>query len=445
PMQISDGIQDNGMVRKKKWILPVGISVGAAALIIVIVVAVSLGSRENIEEKPDVEYDVIEDDEYDISVGHSSNDNINYNIDNDYTDTENSDANLVEETDDDSMIRLKPEIEEETAPKGVEILGSTSNNLMNYGQIVYDGDAVFLAYPGGHGMASVSGDGKAEFLDEDGYVRCISVVGDKIYYINNGEAYSMNRDGTNKERIPELADYEKIATLYVSEDYYYLYKAGEGLKCIERETGEMLGTISCDSYYQFTFLNGYVYYLKENEEEDGMELWRVPADALSSEPKFLLGTSELHNCSTIVSEENYLYGIDRAYEEGGLEATFIQYDTCSGEIICTYTLTVILEEEQNSGIGLYNVCDQYIYFSYSFYESDGGRSAGIYRFVAEPGDGDFEMELVYEATEGQNFSYMSIVEETQEVAITVWGERDALIAMNMDGSGEPDILENELD
>ncbi|MDE7339686.1 MAG: protein kinase [Lachnospiraceae bacterium] len=445
PMQISDGIQDNGMVRKKKWILPVGIGVGAAALIVVAAIAVSLGRREDTVEKPYVQYDLVEDDDYNITTGHTGKNDINNNyIDNNHIDMDNTDNDTIEKTDDDSMIPPEPEIEGPVSAN-VEILGNTPNNLMNYGQFVSDGNDVFLAYPGGHGMASVSGDGEAEFLDEDGYVRCISVVGDKIYYINTGDAYSMNRDGTNKKLIPELADYEKIATLYVSEDYYYIYMVGEGLKCIERNTGKVAGTLSCDDYRQLTFLDGYVYYLKKDEEEDGMGLWRIPADALSSESEFLIGPSELHNCSTIVSEGNYLYGIYKVSGEEGLEAVFIQYDVNSSQIVCTYTLAVTLEEGQDSDINLYNVCNQYVYLSYFLNVSDEDRSGGMYRFEADPDDDSFEIELVYEAKEAQHFNYLSMLKESQEVVITVWGDCAALIAANMDGSGEPVVLENELD
>lgn len=276
-------------------------------------------------------------------------------------------------------------------------------------------------------------------MDKDGRSRCISAVGDKIYYVNDNLAYRINKDGTNKEAIPELANHETIDKLYVSEDYYYIYDGNNELSCIERNTGEAVGMIS-DVYGDwYTFLNGYVYYLQENEEEDSRELWRVPADGLSSESRMILDAEAFDHCGSIVSEGDYLYGF---YYEGESDAIFLQYDVNKRRIVGTYTLTLLEEQEY---IRLLNACDQYVYFGNSFFDSDGKyREPGIYRFAAKPEGGDIEIEPVYEATEYPRLGYLSIFQENQKVVITAGGgkEGSVYIEANMDGSGEPVVWDN---
>lgn len=91
---------------------------------------------------------MIEDDEYNISTDHQGNTGIDNNIDNNHTDIGNSNSNSIKRTEDDSITHPEPEtIEpeaEEAVSTNVEILGNTSNNLMNYGYFVCDGDDIFL-------------------------------------------------------------------------------------------------------------------------------------------------------------------------------------------------------------------------------------------------------------------------------------------------------------
>ena len=144
----------------------------------------------------------------------------------------------------------------------VKILGNTPNNIANGGKLAFDGADMLFDYPGtDYGLTSVYGSGDAVFLDnERGAYKCISVVGDKIYYIRDRRAYYINRDGTGKRAIPELTDYENISRLYVSDKYYYVYLYDDRLYCIERGTGTAVydnGSVSgifAGDECRFTFL-----------------------------------------------------------------------------------------------------------------------------------------------------------------------------------------------
>ena len=400
---------------KKKWILPVSIGGGVVALIAIIGIAVAIGTGIKNKEEQTAHYDTVDE-------PGSNNNN-----------TGNSGYNTPDS---------ETETQELPGIQNVEILGNTPNNIMNYGQLAYDGTDAFFGYPGGHGLAGLYGNGDAAFLDEDGYVRCISIVGDTIYYINNGSAYSINRDGTDKTLIPELADYGSIATLYVAEDCFYIYNNNYSdtamLSCIERGTGEVVGELECGESSWLTFLDGYVYYLQE-DDYGSRELRKVPANDIGSESVQVLGSEDVNNCYALVSEEQYVYGI-YSNEDAG-QVNVIQYDVQNSYIACTYTFT-----DWKGTFPIINVCNQYVYFVFEEYSDSGDVYSSVYRFKAEPSDDSFDTPLVYEGEAGDYFFHLSVLEEDKSVAISSWDmldNIDALVSANMDGSGEPSVLKDE--
>ncbi|MDD6637744.1 MAG: protein kinase [Lachnospiraceae bacterium] len=402
---------------KKKWILPVSIGGGVVALIAIIGIAVAIGTGIKNKEEQTAHYDTVDE------PGNNNNN------------TGNSGYGTADS-------EPETETQELSGIQNVEILGNTPNNIMNYGMLAYDGTDAFLSYPGGHGLAGLYGNGDAAFLDEDGYVRCISIVGDTIYYINNGSAYSINRDGTDKTLIPELADYGSIATLYVAEDCFYIYNNNYSdtamLSCIERGTGEVVGELECGESSWLTFLDGYVYYLQE-DDYGSRELRKVPANDIGSESVQVLGSEDVNNCYALVSEEQYVYGI-YSNEDAG-QVNVIQYDVQNSYIACTYTFT-----DWKGTFPIINVCNQYVYFVFEEYSDSGDVYSSVYRFKAEPSDDSFDTPLVYEGEAGDYFFHLSVLEEDKSVAISSWDmldNIDALVSANMDGSGEPSVLKDE--
>ena len=431
PAPASDGTGDFGAVRKKKWILPAGIGAAAVILTAVIVAAVSMGGRTSERDKEAVHYNIEENNN--VRSGGDSGSNANR------TEEEGTGMDMgsrTEEPDSTPPVVNTESDTVETESAFVEILGNTSNNLINRGEFVYDGETIFYADMGGNGLLYDSGGGEVEILDEEGFVCCISVVGDKIYYLNNLKACRVNRDGTDKELIPELSGYEKIDRLFVSEDYYYILlwdvaSKSHTLQCIGRNTGEEAGSICSisDTLKYITFLNGYVYYLLDSGD-DGRELWRVPADALSSEPELLLGPDDIHKCHTIVSEGQYIYGFCEVLDNGEVQDSnfFFQYDVNMNEIVRTRAFT-----ESVGRFGEVNVCGQYLYFS--------NDDEQFYRFKAEPGDDPLDMELVYANPNKWLFLGLSTFKEKQSIVLEEISY--GYIVMNLDGSGEHVISEYE--
>ena len=400
---------------KKKWILPVSIGGGVVALIAIIGIAVAIGTGIKNKEEQTAHYDTVDE------PGNNNNN------------TGNSGYNTPDS---------ETETQELPGIENVEILGNTPNNIMNYGMLAYDGTDAFLSYPGGHGLAGLYGNGDAAFLDEDGYVRCISIVGDQIYYINTGTAYCVNRDGTGKTMIPELSAYEKIATLYISEDCYYIYQNGYSdmgvLRCIVRGTGEVAGELEIEDSAWLTFLNGYVYYLQD-DSSGSRTMRRVPANDIGGQSELVLDTETLSGGYILVSEGKYVYAV--GYFEDAEEMKFIQYDVSTDSVACTYTISSC-----QKSFPVVNVSNQYVYYGIEYYAENGDYlNSDIYRFKADPDDesDSFDTMLVYEGEKGDYFSYLSALEEDYTVEVSIWGNRDAIVSVSMDGEGEPSVLEDE--
>ena len=401
---------------KKKWILPVSIGGGVVALIAIIGIAVAIGTGIKNKEEQTAHYDTVDE------PGNNNNN------------TGNSGYGTADS-------EPETETQELSGIQNVEILGNTPNNIMNYGQLAYDGTDAFLGYPGGHGLAGLYGNGDATFLDEDGYVRCISIVGDQIYYINTGTAYCVNRDGTGKTMIPELSAYEKIATLYISEDCYYIYQNGYSdmgvLRCIVRGTGEVAGELEIEDSAWLTFLNGYVYYLQD-DSSGSRTMRRVPANDIGGQSELVLDTETLSGGYILVSEGKYVYAV--GYFEDAEEMKFIQYDVSTDSVACTYTISSC-----QKSFPVVNVSNQYVYYGIEYYAENGDYlNSDIYRFKADPDDesDSFDTMLVYEGEKGDYFSYLSALEEDYTVEVSIWGNRDAIVSVSMDGEGEPSVLED---
>ena len=402
---------------KKKWILPVSIGGGVVALIAIIGIAVAIGTSIKNKEEQTAHYDTVDE------PGNNNNN------------TGNSGYGTADS-------EPETETQELSGIQNVEILGNTPNNIMNYGMLAYDGTDAFLSYPGGHGLAGLYGNGDAAFLDEDGYVRCISIVGDQIYYINTGTAYCVNRDGTGKTMIPELSAYEKIATLYISEDCYYIYQNGYSdmgvLRCIVRGTGEIAGELEIEDSAWLTFLNGYVYYLQD-DSSGSRTMRRVPANDIGGQSELVLDTETLSGGYILVSEGKYVYAV--GYFEDAEEMKFIQYDVSTDSVACTYTISSC-----QKSFPVVNVSNQYVYYGIEYYAENGDYlNSDIYRFKADPDDesDSFDTMLVYEGEKGDYFSYLSALEEDYTVEVSIWGNRDAIVSVSMDGEGEPSVLEDE--
>ncbi len=409
---------------KKKQLLWAGIGAGAAAVIAIVAVAVFSGNKakpaDNTNNNKMAHYDLLED----------ANDNSGDPVDNF---SEKNEPNVNQ----DSMPDYQPPVELEIGtPFTDTIQGNTPNNIAQYGQIAAYNNGVALAYPGGNGLVYIDDD--ARYLDDTGYVRCISIIDDTVYYINTGTAYCVNRDGTNKQKIPQLESYDTIATLYVSDQYFYIFKNDDvGLYCIDRNSGALLGTVACDGSEGLTFLNGNLYYLFT---EDSSKLYKLPADNFGAQPELLLDFEKIGKCRELASDGNYIYGLYSDQIEGS--TSFFQYNAVKEEIYGKYDF---YKESWPGDFSALNVADQYIYFIYSYEDAEEDICIpNVCRFKADmdANKDQIEVVLVYEGTFGQHFKYLSLLKDTQLMSVCSWGNCNEIIVADVNGESEPVIIDD---
>lgn len=357
------------------------------------------------------------------------------------------------EIEEDPIITSNPNTDTETEKTNEDTVtvshnllkGNTSDNISEYGQMaVYNGD-VYMCYPGGNGLLKVSDSG-VEWLEEGGYIRCLNVVDDTVYYINTGQVYSMSTDGRGKAPLPELGDVSTIATLWVTDSGYYYYKNGSGLIYVEKDSANSKGYIECAGGCNgVSFLGENIYYLKESDA--GSALYRAKGGNLNGTPEKLIGEGEIASCDRIASDGEYVYGL--YFTEKGKMANIFLYDVNEDDIVNTYQFDS--DGGWNWGeesITSMNVCDGYVYFVVQ--PSGSARddyNSRVYRFYADENEMSVDVPLVYEMNKGERIEYLTVLEDVEEVILTGWmsGGSDyyhMLAIISPDGSEEPIIFKD---
>ncbi len=417
---------------KKKWILPVGIGVGTVAVIALISAIALSGNKTKTEDNKPAHYDMMEETKADKRNS----------VSNTQKNQQNTEPEPVTETESKRV---------HTPVTGDGILGNTPDNLSQRGQMVVADNAVALAYPGG-GMACSYENGDTYILEDSGVTCSISSVGDTLYYVNSGKAYSANWDGTGRQLIPELEKYSKIVTLYVTEKYFYIYLYGMdetmhdkdgneidntfGLFCFRRGDGDFMGTVSCYEL-EYTFLDEMLYYIPL--DGDGDEIYRLPADDFTAQPEQVVVLKDERCCFELVSEGDYIYALCGKNEFTNDLNRFFQYNVKNGN----YKWYKFSGEKWPGTIHSCNVNEQYLYFVGDNWDSNGNYLGDrICRFYAEPEADTFSIETIYEGTEGQNYENLSVIKDYQKIIFSSWGNCNELGIARMDGSGDPFIIDD---
>lgn len=400
--------------KKKKWILPVGISAAVAVIAIIIIVIVINNSGDS-----------------DIKTAGNQTPNPS-------APTASTEPYFGQTTEPLELPTENPteapseEPSEEPVVSGgtQEILGNTADNLRNGGQMITDDVAVYYAYPGG-GLKCESLDGSSGyFMDESGMVESISQVGDWIYYLSYGMAYQVKKDGSSLQKIPVLDGVSVISNMYVTEDHFFVFKNDadsdfdeKGLRSYSRSTGAFEGGIVCDETDYITFANGMIYYLVGQIEK---EVWCVSMDDINATPTLVMDEQDIGNCISLSSDGRFVYGL--VDDEAGEQYIIVQYDTMGINETWCYYLTY--DNGWKGNLRDLNVVDQNVYFSLYRGSTD---AYTIHRFYAEPGVESFDIDTLYTLEEGEHVRYLSLV-GNGFLAINSWGTQEAVILVTSDGS-----------
>ncbi|MCM1104976.1 MAG: protein kinase [Clostridium sp.] len=392
---------------RKKWILPAGIGAGIVAVIVIVIALVVPKGEEKKAARYEPESDSIA-----ASNPAGSASAPDQYLGDPVSGNDTADAETPQ------------------APTGDLIVGNTPNNISNYGQMLFYDETIYMCYPGGCGLLKSAEE--SEWLVDTGYIRSLNILGDTIYYIDTGTAYSMSLDGSGKKMIPELAEVSRIATLWVTDAGYYFYQNGEyGLTYVKKGSSTYEGCIQCVDSSGVTFLGRDIYYLVETAS--GSVMYRAKNGDLTAAPEKLTQEGELGSCSTLMVYGDGIYGF---YETEDAKV-FFQYDVHTDEIVKIWTLW-----GWTGSIPTINVCGDYIYFAWSDTYRD---TECVLRFLTEEDGNVIDTPQVWRGEPGEKIEYMTILEEDEVIVVTGWSNTDSyhfLSVFAMDGSDEPIVFKD---
>ncbi len=267
---------ENKRNNKKLAIL---IAAAAGVLVIVIVAGVAGAKRSSAYVPTDYDEATIEEIE-----GEEPFDNTIPDYDSDWPEIEGLPDSTGTDNDSQEGKETEETNEEKKANRNLYpvIKGNTVNNLLNYS---YD---------------SISGEYR------EAMVRfCYSECGDFWYAIkqegvptapSKTEAVVIDRKKGSVNAIPELKQIPGIMSLLVSNEYYFAYSGStKTFYCVDRQSGEILGTREVEKTKGTFMDNGYFVYMQETD--GGQRLYKVPAGDLGGE------FNEPEECFTFGSED----------------------------------------------------------------------------------------------------------------------------------------------
>jgi hypothetical protein len=143
----------------------------------------------------------------------------------------------------------------------IDARGNTNGNIVNGGNIAFDGDRIYYSsVSGGWTLHASRPDGRGRVKLCDDYAVYINVVGDTVYYVNNsdeGKVYSIKTDGTGRQKLcDDTATYVNVVgqTIYYSNssDGGSLYRMGidgSGRSQIVRFSAANINVVGDTVYY----------------------------------------------------------------------------------------------------------------------------------------------------------------------------------------------------
>jgi serine/threonine protein kinase len=419
-------VQQQEQKKSHKWILPVGIGacvVGVAAIIAAVVIASGVGKGNdrqvaNYEEDDDYDYDssrVNRDSEKD-----SQSDNSKTQTDNSKTQSKNS------ETPSDNS-----GTQNTVSSSSRSIVGNDPNNISNGAPLIFDDTYLYVRYPG---SGLVCGDGNNSFVVDSSDVRCLSVVGDYLYYIDDNRRVCYAECGTgNTSYLSALQSYT-VGYLWVAENgYFFIPSSGEQLVYVD-SSGNNPETLTGFYDSNVAFMDGYVYYIS-SDTGSGVKICRVPMSNLEAQAETVCTFTDLTGAETInslVASNNklYFYFADLTKQE------LAGYNVSTGDSY-EYDLSNMFGELYRGSV---NVSGGYVYFSVDI--NDYNLTAEICRVSEQEfWAGNINVYSVYSTTAYHGIWGLNVLSNDDYISFGAFNSsyNEVMIGMNLDGS-DPVVL-----
>jgi serine/threonine protein kinase len=409
--------------KSNKWILPVGIGacgVGVIAIIVAIVVAAGVGKGS---DKQVANY------ETGTGGGGSS-----------YHESQNTEKKdpIFQQPETQTTGSESQNTEQETVSDRT-LVGNDPNNITQGAPMTNDGTYIYLRYPG-VGLVRTDGDNSTVIDSSDS--RCLSIVGDYLYYIDGDSraCYAKTDGSTSAAYVLALQSY-KVNYLWVAEDGYFFHTMdGNDVGSLNYvdSTGENVETLTGFCSNNIAFMDDYVYYVADNYYDTGAQICRVPVTNLEAKAETVYTFTDLKAASylnDLVAADGKLY----FYFSDGSNQMLVGYDVSSGETY-EYYLSDMFGEIYTGNV---NVGGGYVYLGVELNDSD--LTEKICRVpVQQIQSGTINVETLYSTTDYHGIWSINLLSDNNYMSFGMFDSsfNEVLFGMGMDGSGDPVILGN---
>jgi len=184
----------------------------------------------------------------------------------------------------------------------LEIIGNTAANIKNRGYYASSGSTMFWVDEDCHSLQSNIQNKDYIFRNQSGEFSCLSYDNGFLYYVYDGTAGVVNTKDFKSSNVASLRGYTNIERLYVSNAYFFVYQNGT-LYRINRESGETEEQLKIEYADQFTFYDGWVYYITPN---GGKKIVRVSETDFTKVDDRALAAESGYFSSPVICD-HYLY------------------------------------------------------------------------------------------------------------------------------------------
>ena len=237
-------------------------------------------------------------------------------------------------------------------------VGNTAGNINNEGLVTKQGDWLFYCQHNYNGIYKVKADGtEKQRLSED-WPSHINVVGEWIYYCNDGEVYKMKTDGTERKKIYNEAPDSMIVIgewIYFSTHFKGVYK----MKTDGTEREKMVDMeFEDDWFYNMNIVDDWIYYCKQEEDEENDSYDAVYRMKLDGTEKQKISNDDFWSWTMCVVDD-WIYcklfdedGIYRMKTDGSEKQRIIEDEVASINVVGEWIYYVSYVED---GYRLYKV------------------------------------------------------------------------------------------
>jgi hypothetical protein len=407
--------------KSNKWILPVGIGacgVGVIAIIVAIVVAAGAGKGKDTQ---------VANYETGGSGGSSYHES---------RDTEKSGSLILQpETE-----TTEPETQVTEPVSSRSIVGNNPNNITQGAPMVQNNGYLYLRYPG---VGLVRSDGDNSTVLDSSDTRCLSIVGDYLYYVDGDKraCYTKTDGSSSSAYVLALQSYE-VVYLWVAEDGYFFLTGtldNYTLNYVD-SSGKNHETLTGFYNNNVAFMGDYIYYVSSNTG-NGVQIYRVPASNLGAKAESVCTFSDMTEgvISDLVALDNRLYfccSFTSSYD-GELAA----YDISTGDKY-GYYLSDMFGDVYNCNLNVGD--DGYVYFIAEL--EDSNLTVNICRVSQQEFcSGYIDVDILYTTATYHGVWSLNLITDDDYMTVGIFDSNfnEVLVGLNTDGSSsDPVVLGN---